>query len=573
VENRLTAFRKEDKTALTLRGLRYDWNLRAVIAVSGCLFSGTGPDPIRHCLAESIAVSLIVSRHCSSCFRSIAVVLVIALAATTSGWCADHVMSIQKLNDSKPWERFVDAPLATTIEGRVGVSGGGLLRFLKCDLRFKVDSTRLKLIGSKENVEVKGHFKKEGSRVEFVVDELRTMSSYADQFDFQAAKLKRPTAEEWTELGNWIGERGKFYEDPELLQKANDAYLSAIDVQYRALKSTDSEGRLRLAKKVEEQNLSPRRQMDLIHEALRIQWQGLQKTEPADIASWTKFAEQLASQFSGADQPIKSVPQNLKDSYDQDPVGTYRKATDDVRKTLHRLFYVAVIRKRLLNGASIDGRDGESIADQIEKLIPEEQALAEKQRLAGLPYRLANIRSANRAEAESLAAAYRARGENDNALMALTQWVKSHELQLKKDGVVGLVQLADEYLTLLKNEPVAIEYLLDAHRLDPKFDEVHQKLTSLGYSLQGGQWRKSAALPRDVAKTAPQNAMGIREGQTATELRNQLGQPPSLARAITSRGITEIWSFGSPGSTRLVVRLEQRGRDPEPKVTAYSNLR
>lgn len=516
-------------------------------------------------------MSVIANRRCLRCAWPVALALV--LAVTTSGRGADHVMSVQKLNDSKPWDRFVDAPLATTIEGRVGVSGGGLLRFLKCDLRFKVDNTKLKLIGTKENVEVKGHFKKDGTKVEFVVDELRTMPSYVDQFDFQAAKLKRPTPEDWMELGNWIAERGKFYDDAELLKKANDAYLNSIEVQYRSLKSTDSEGRLRLAKKVEELNLPPRRQMELIHEALRIQWQGLQKTEPADIEGWTKFAEQLAAKFSGADQPIKNVPQNLKDSYEQDPVGTYRKATDDVRKTLHRLFYVAVVRKRLLNGASIDGREGEAIADQIEKLIPEEQSLAEKQRLAGLPYRLANIRTATRAEAESLAAAYRARSQNDNALMALTQWVKSHELTLKKDGVVGLVILADEYLTLLKNEPAAVEYLFDAHKLDPKSEEVQQKLTSLGYSWQNGQWRKSAAIPRDVAKTAPTNAMGIREGQTATELRNQLGQPPSLSRAITSRGTTEIWSFGPAGSTRLVVRLEQRPRDPEPKVTAFSNHR
>lgn len=497
----------------------------------------------------------------------------LVVTLTTSSRAADHVLSVEKLNEGKPWDRFVDAPLATTIEGRVGVSGGGLLRFLKCDLRFKVDNTKLKLIGTKENVEVKGHFRKDGTKVEFVVDDLRTMPSYADQFDFQAAKLKRPTPEDWMELGNWIAERGKFYEDPELLKKANDAYLNSIEVQYRSLKPNDSEGRFQLAKRVEELNLSTRRQAELIHEALRIQWQSLQKTEPADIAGWTKFADQLAAQFSGADQPIKNVPQNLKDSYEQDPVGTYRKATDSDRKTLHRLFYVAVVRKRLLNDASIDGRDGEAIAEQIEKLIPEEQLLAEKQRLAGMPYRLANIKTATRAEAESLAAAYRTRGQNDNAQMALTQWVKSHELRLKSDGVVGLVILADEYQALLKNDSAAVEYLLDAYKLDPKSEEVHQKLTSLGYTLQNGQWRKSAAIPREVAKAAPTNAMGIHEGQTATELRNQLGQPPSLARTITSRGVTEIWSFGPAGSSRLVVRLEQRARDPEPKVTAFANFR
>ena len=59
---------------------------------------------------------------------------------------------------------------------------------------------------------------------------------------------------------------------------------------------------------------------------------------------------------------------------------------------------------------------------------------------------------------------------------------------------------------------------------------------------------------------------------TAASLRTLLGQPRSLARAFTSRGITEIWSFGLADSTGLVIRLEQTSRDAELKVKAISTV-
>ena len=74
-----------------------------------------------------------------------------------------------------------------------------------------------------------------------------------------------------------------------------------------------------------------------------------------------------------------------------------------------------------------------------------------------------------------------------------------------------------------------------------------------------------------MAMPANTSPTGIVEGMTATDLRKLLGQPASLSRAITSRGITEVWSFGPVGGSRLVVRLEQKGRDADPTVTAVSN--
>lgn len=497
-------------------------------------------------------------------------VFIVAISPWTCP-AADNVWSVQKLNDSKPWDRFIDSPIAIHVEGRIGNFGGGQLRLQRCDVKFTVDNAKLRSVQPKSTVQVTGRFKKDNGKLEFIVEDVKVIQGYVEQFESRVLKLKRGTASEWMELGDWAAKLGKFYDDAELTAKGNFAYGKAVDVEYEALKGTDAEGRFALAKKVEELKLSPRRRLELVHEGLRIEWQNLQKAETPDPAAWEKFATNLSTVLEGTTEPLTKISRDLKDAYEQDPVATYRKASDDVRKQLHRLFFVGITRKRLLEGASADGRDGESIAEQMEQLIPEETELAEEQRVAFLSYRIANVATATRPEVESLAAALRERGRNEAAKQALVQWIKSHELRLKGDGVVGLMRLADEYLTLLNQESVAVEYLADAHRIDPGFEDVKNKLASLGYQWQKSRWMKvDATQPQPTAMPA-QSPTGIVKDMTATDLRKLLGQPGSLSRAVTSRGITEIWSFGPVGGSRLVVRLEQKGRDTEPKVQDVAN--
>ncbi len=505
----------------------------------------------------------------SNVFHALIIIVVVCLGQTCTA--AENVWSVQKLNLNKPWDKFIESTMR--IEGRVGSFGGGQLRLLRCEAKFAVENSKLRSVSPKNTVELKGRFKKEGSKLEFVVDDLKVVSGYAEQYESRALKLKRASAEEWTELGDWASQLGQFYDDADLMKKANEAYTRAIEAQYESLKPTDSEGRFSLAKKIEEWKLPARRKMELIHEGLRIQWQSLQKAEPADPATWQTFADGLKDHLDGTQEVFLKIPRDLKETYDQDPIATYRKANDELRSQLHRLFFVAVIRKRLLHGAASDGRDGDSIAEKIDQLIPEEALLAEYQRKLRLAYRLANVATATRSEVENLSANFLERAQPAEAKQALTQWVKAHELRLKGDGVIGLKQLADEYLTLLNNEPVAVEYLTDAYRIDPTDDEVKSKLSALGYQWRNSRWLKGVASKPDVSASMSESPSGINTNMTATDLRKLLGQPSSLSRAITSRGITEVWCYGPAGSSRLVVRLEQKGRDVDPKVTAVSNPR
>jgi hypothetical protein len=508
---------------------------------------------------------------------TIAVALLSLVSRTSFSIAADHsyVWSVQTLNENKPWDRFVGSPTPIRVEGRILTGGNGQLRLQRCDVVFTVEKIKLQNFSARDWVEIKGQFKKENGKVVFAVDELNPTSSYIEQFDHQKLKLRRASADDWVELGNWAAERANFYEDPDLTRRANEAYSTAIELEYQALKRTemsqkrlDPEGRFALAKKMESYKLPDRRRTELIHEGLRVQWQSLQKAEPPDPKAWQEFADRLPGRLTGTTTPLKMIAPDLKETYTQDPDSAYRKASDEIRPQLHRLFYISVIRKILLFEEHPDGRDGDKIAAQIESLIPEESALAESERRKRMEFGLKNIGTVTRSEAEKLAAAYRERGQDDIVKKVLADWIMSHEMRLKGDGLTGLLQLADEYTTLLDDRQKALECLLDAAKIDPTFDELKSKLISFGYQFRDGRWVKSRIEPAD--SQAADSSTEIRKGMSATNLRSLLGQPRSLSRAITSRGMTEVWVFGPVGSTPLIVRLEKRSGDTEPHVTSFS---
>ena len=135
--------------------------------------------------------------------------------------------------------------------------------------------------------------------------------------------------------------------------------------------------------------------------------------------------------------------------------------------------------------------------------------------------------------------------------------------------MVGLFELADEYWSLLNDEATAVDCLTEAYRKDPKYEEISQKLKTLGYQFQNNRWTKMNGQSNGLVNSSL-SQMEISIGMSAKDLRKILGQPRSITRAITGRGVTEVWSFGLVGSSQLVVRLEKKSVDTEPKVVSYT---
>lgn len=487
---------------------------------------------------------------------------------------AENVWSVEYLNSRKAeWEQLIGPTIR--IEGRITLHGKGQLRLAKCELIFHATEAQLRLLSGKRTVELAGRFKKDDGKLSFEVAQIQVAPTDVEQFESRTVKLRNPRPAEWYELGDWAAARGRFYDDAEITRKALTAHANGVKLEWRALPADDGEARIRLARKVQDYKLPDEQRMEILHEGYWMLWQAALKSKPPDPAVWSPLATRLADDLPGSTQPLPQFPAELKQRYDRDALSLYRESPVTTRQQLHRLIYAAVVLMPIMREAAADGRDGERIAERIERAIPEEKALAEKYREAKLAWRLARAATATRQEIEQLANDFRSRQQAVLARQALQTWLQAREIRLREDGSTGLVQLAEDYLALLHDEARAAVLLKEAYKLDPTFEEVTRKLESLGYKLDRGSWTKGLAGKPAGDPPIPETTSpgGIAVGMTASALRSLMGRPGSTGRAITGKGLIEVWSYGTPGSSRLIIHLERTGLAGEAKVLEFGNER
>ena len=135
-----------------------------------------------------------------------------------------------------------------------------------------------------------------------------------------------------------------------------------------------------------------------------------------------------------------------------------------------------------------------------------------------------------------------------------------------------MLQLADEYRTLLNDDSQSVTLLMEAYKLDPTLPDASQRLQQLGYTLKGGQWRTAAGqpVPEESTSNSKQPAE-LAAGITATQARKILGSPNRIATVLTAEGTTQLWYYGKSGTSRLLIHLAKRGTDLEPKVINYTS--
>jgi hypothetical protein len=519
-------------------------------------------------------VSVISDGDFRRVLKSCAVIVAVMFLSANMVVAAENVWSIEYFNSRKAeWNQLVGATIR--LEGRISLLGGGKIRLAKCDMVFQVKETLSRPLGGKRSVELSGQLKREDGKLIFDVEQLRAAPTDVEQFESRTAKLRNPRPDEWYELGDWALHRSRYYDDIDLAEKAEYAYAHGVAAERRAMSADDAEARFVLARKIKNYKLPETQRIELIHEGDWLLWQAALKSETTSRDDWKRLAARLAEDLPGCTQPLTSFPAELTQSYERQPLATYRDAADDGRRKMNRLLYASVILKPIVDAASSDGRNGDAIADQIERDVPEAVTLIEKYRDLKLAWRLSRVTTTTRPEVEQLAEDFRSRKRPDQAKQALTDWLAARESRLREDGPVGLLQLADDYLALLHDEVRAVSLLNEAYKLDPAFSDVADRMKSLGYAWNGTKWIKAdLAKPNpDPAPTVDTIAGGIVVGMTAAELRSRLGSPAAASRALTKAGATEVWCYGPPGTSRLVVRLERNDGSPDVRVVAFGNER
>ncbi|MCH7685260.1 MAG: hypothetical protein IH899_01015, partial [Planctomycetes bacterium] len=213
--------------------------------------------------------------------------------------------------------------------------------------------------------------------------------------------------------------------------------------------------------------------------------------------------------------------------------------------------------------------NGMEIAAEIEKLLPEQQTLAEQYRERELSFRFSRVESSGRSEVVKLSKLFRDRNQQKKAEQVLTKWLAAKTKEMRKDGPAGLMRIAEEYINLMQDRQTAAKLLKEAYQLSPKSEEIKERLRLLGYVFRKGAWftaAEAAERPEDPVDQAIRDGRVV-IGMTSSQVKRALGgKPTTITRAATAGVICELWVYGRRGTARLIVQFQRRVRRAEPEA-------
>lgn len=482
---------------------------------------------------------------------------------------AAGVLSVQELNQAQA--QLVGH--AVQVEGRILLLGKNQLRLRNCDMVFRADGALPEIPRRARNVEITGRIIKEDARPFFQIDSLRELPDDIDTFQNKRRQVPAHSIADWIKLGDWATARGMFYKDQELLSRGEEAYLKGISIERTHIPKNDANGFFKLAAKVQRMNLPESLSQSLVHEGYYLLWHASQQEKSVDALE--QLATSMARDLPGATEPLVADVAALRKEYLSRPLPTYDAADARKRHEIHRILYDDVVLRSIVGRLAPDASNGFEIADMIDRQLPERHALAESYRNKTLAVRAAEVEKLPRKEVLALADQYRSRDQPRQAEQVLETWLTLRLRKLPPDDTEGMLQLADEYRTLLKRPDAALRLLLDAYRRNPDSAEVKEQLERTGLHLRDGIWltdEQFTARPEGKIDQAMREGR-VEAGMTGTQVRKSLGEPQKMSRTASSGQITEVWIYTQADSSQLAVQLNKRRRQPELSVIGVTHLR
>jgi len=456
------------------------------------------------------------------------------------------------------------------LEGRYSLYSTNLIKFNNCELSFRPSKKLVRPRGPSKTIEVSGQIAKDGGRLYFSFDRIRGLPSDIETVRLRQTQFRNPNPEDWYALADWARNRAKFYDDKQLASEAESAYVNGIHLERRQLKHNLPAQLLRLAEQAAKFQLPESLRLEFLHEAHYLSWQELREVRK-DTA---KLIERVAKDLPGSTVPLKTAQPQMQESYFKAPVSVYRKSDEQQRNLLHRMFYGRVVLEHILNTAEPDGSNGFKTAQLIDQRLAEMHELAESYRDRELDYRLSNVANASRRDMSDLTDQFRSRNNEQKARETVANWMTAREQLLRKEGPEGLLQLAQEYLEIMKDPQTAAKLLMEADKKLPDAKEIVARLDRLGYVKVNGQWENKQQLeirPENEIDRAMREGIVV-VGMTAKQVRKTLGGPNSIARIATEGKIAEVWIYGERNSSLLVIQLVRRIQRPQAKVVGISQV-
>jgi hypothetical protein len=497
-----------------------------------------------------------------------------ALAAFAPAFAPAEVLSVPELAAKvQQWEtgKKIPPPVQYQVEGRGTLLNRRRVQFRNCRIQFEAVNDLAAPSRRNSNIEVTGTVVRdeETKAYAFRVESLRELPNDLETFLERRRELRNQSADAWYKLGDWARQRGEFYKDQELLARAQEADLRGLELEWQGPARGDPPKLLALAEKTRRLGLPETLSQELRHEALVDLWQ---KTRGESGQALADLLKQMAELLPDSTVPLSDPHEQLQKDYFASPLVVYRSADGPGRKTLHRLLYLDVLLRTITADLAADGSNGFAIAGKIDTLAPEQHAFAETCRDRALAARSREVETLTRTDMLALAEEYRGRQQPQRAEQLIESWLTLRQRRLESDDIEGLIQLTDEYRSLLKHNDIADRLLKEAWKKNPRATEISGRLQRAGYRLYEGAWLSAAEYNRRPEGHLDQaiRAGRVEIGMSAGNLRQSLGAPQRLARSATSGQITEIWTYDQVGSTRLTVRLQRNRRQTEATVTEVS---
>ncbi|MSR59163.1 MAG: hypothetical protein EXS05_16230 [Planctomycetaceae bacterium] len=481
-----------------------------------------------------------------------------------------ETLSVQQLNEKvDQWRISRKDPPAVRfqIEGRGVTLGRNRVQFKNCKLSFESEAELPDMTRRNGNLEVTGTVLRDSKNSVFSVriHAVRELPPDLETFIERRREIRGKPADLWYKLGDWAAQRGKFYSDHELTARSEEAYMQALDIERQALPRDDAAALFALAEKSRRVRLPENLSQQLVHEGVLISWRSSRKaTGPALVDLLKSIAERLP----GSTEPLPSLPADVQKEYLAKPRETYDAADAAKRRTLHRLLYVDVALRSIAADLAADGSNGFVVAEQLDKLVPEQHALAETWRGKALAAKAKEVDTLSKTEMLALTRQYQDRKQPEAALQLIESWLTLRFQRLEPDDTEGLIQLSDEYRALLKRNESADRLLKDAWSRNRDATDIAERLQQAGYKLFEGTWMTDTEY---VARPEGQMEQAIRAGRvdtgmTASQVRRSLGEPQRLARSATSGQINEVWTYDQSTASKLVVRFKRNRRQSELTV-------
>jgi len=430
------------------------------------------------------------------------------------------------------------------------------------------------------SVNVRGVLKHDGNRLICEVTGIDVVPNDHDRLDRAIAELP-PKDFEWRrKWAAWAERRAQDFKDNALLKRAREVESDALRIRadIRRLSVDAPQERLAMAKEAKSRQIPEPEPSAQAHRAFR----AMLAASPS-ISDLKNLIQEIESFFPAAQSDRAAGSANLarwEQPYRNDPAGTYRTASPEIRKSLDRRLWADATERRLELQASGDVHSALDASDQAAALLPERPELSERLTRKGLDKARQNLADVRLNDVKAMAQVYRERlRQPGEALNLLRYWLKAKQDRLSNTDAEGPLGLATLYEELLQDRVAAIELLRRAWKIDPNSKEIAEAFRTRGYRKVKDGWIE--AVPDQTAKpdghTDPAvpggpTSQGLR-GLTADEVGSRIGGKPDRTNFIGSKGqMIEQWIYYLDTKQVRFVNLLHAPGELKPRVIADYTL-